>query len=280
MIALSGQIHRMTGILTAAALCMTVMTCTGCSDSDNPTFALAHADGPRAAIYTDRGCWEESVRASEKMLQWAGFNVTRIGAEFINDRGLAGFDLLLVPGGDMYRYAQSISAAGKEKIRSFINDGGGYIGICGGGYFAASRVVWHGQPLSMVPLGLYDGDAIGPIAEVTPNSDYGMCRIAVTKPDHPVNAGLARSISVLYYWGPAFVAEPGNDITVLGTYDACDQPAMMAFDYGAGRVFIIGSHPEIEEDSDRDGVTFGDNLDDEGSDWPLLKNAAEWCLDK
>ena len=275
-----GQTGRRIGALTGAALCVIVATFAGCSDSDKPTFALVFADGPRAAIYTDQGCWDESVIASEKMLRWAGFTVTRIDADYINDHGLTGFSLLLVPGGDMYYYAQSISATGREKIRNFINNGGGYIGICGGAFFAATRVIWRGQQLDMVPLGLFEGDAVGPIDDVIPYPDYGMCRIENIEPAHPINAGLGRSFSVLYYWGPGFVPEPETQVSVLGTYSAAAYTAMMAFDYGAGRVFIIGSHPEIEEDSDRDGVTFGDDLEDGGSDWPLLKNAAEWCTGK
>ena len=271
------QTARIIGFVTTAALCAMLAMFAGCNDSDNPTFALAFADGTRAALYTDQGCWDYSVIASENMLRWAGFNVTRVKADFINDHGLAGFDLLLVPGGDMYVYAQSLSAAGKEKIRDFINDGGAYIGICGGGYFAATRVIWRGQLLSMVPLGLYEGDAVGPIDDVVPYPDYDMCRIENIEPAHPVNVSLGRSFSVLYYWGPGFVPEPETQVTVLGTYSAADYTAMMAFEYGSGRVFIIGSHPEIEKDSDRDGVTFGDDLEDGGSDWPLLKNAAECC---
>jgi len=53
---------------------------------------------------------------------------------------------------------------------------------------------------------------------------------------------------------------------------------MLAFDYGLGRVFLIGTHPEIEEDSERDGVDFADELDDQGSDWDLMRKATLWCL--
>ena len=45
-----------------------------------------------------------------------------------------------------------------------------------------------------------------------------------------------------------------------------------------GRVFLIGTHPEIEEDSDRDGVSTADELDERGSDWDLMKNATLWYL--
>jgi hypothetical protein len=51
-----------------------------------------------------------------------------------------------------------------------------------------------------------------------------------------------------------------------------------SFEYGLGRVFLISLHPEIEEDSDRDSVSFGDSFDDQGSDWELMRGAVLWCL--
>jgi glutamine amidotransferase-like uncharacterized protein len=51
---------------------------------------------------------------------------------------------------------------------------------------------------------------------------------------------------------------------------------MVAFEYGAGRVFLSGPHPEIEVDSDRDGSSKFDELSDEGSEWPLLLAATKW----
>ena len=41
---------------------------------------------------------------------------------------------------------------------------------------------------------------------------------------------------------------------------------------------MIGTHPEIEEDSDRDGVDFGNELDERGSDWNVVAQATKWCL--
>lgn len=66
------------------------------------------------------------------------------------------------------------------------------------------------------------------------------------------------------------------NVTILGEYDRVNQPSMLAFDYGLGRVFLIGTHPEIEEDSERDGVTFADEFDDQGSDWELIRRAVLW----
>jgi len=74
------------------------------------------------------------------------------------------------------------------------------------------------------------------------------------------------------------VPDTSAEVTVVAGYNATDQPAMLAFNYDSGRVFLVGTHPEIKEDSDRDGVTFGDELGDQGSDWDLMKRAAVWCL--
>ena len=46
------------------------------------------------------------------------------------------------------------------------------------------------------------------------------------------------------------------------------------------RVFLIGTHPEIEEDSNRDEVTFGGELNDEGSEWYIMQKVVFWLLEE
>jgi len=41
---------------------------------------------------------------------------------------------------------------------------------------------------------------------------------------------------------------------------------------------LVGPHPEIEEDSDRDGTNFANELNDNGSDWPFLWTSLDWLL--
>jgi hypothetical protein len=43
-------------------------------------------------------------------------------------------------------------------------------------------------------------------------------------------------------------------------------------------VFLSGPHPEIEVDSDRDGSNMFDELDDQGSEWPLLLAVMKWIV--
>ncbi|MCI0514928.1 BPL-N domain-containing protein [candidate division KSB1 bacterium] len=97
------------------------------------------------AIYAGRGTWEESVQAAQKMFEWMEWRVTLIYARDLNQKELHAFRLLVVSGGDMYQYAQDLTATAKAKIRNFIHGGGGYIGICSGAYFACSRIWWRGN---------------------------------------------------------------------------------------------------------------------------------------
>ncbi|MCK4596377.1 hypothetical protein KAT73_06315 [candidate division WOR-3 bacterium] len=242
------------------------------------------------ALYSDQGADEDCIQATEKMFEWMGYTVELIKAEYINEVGLDSFRMLCVPGGNMYQYAQDISLEGKEKIIDFIQSGGSYIGICGGGYFASEKVIWQEQQLPMTSLGIFPGTAKGPIDEIVPFPDQEVVKVNIVDSNHPITQSEQDTMWILYYWGPIFIPNEDAEVSILGRYDRGDYPAMIAFNCGRGRVFITGPHPEIEEDSDRDGVVFvdtvigdvtyrsEDELNDRGSDWEFMKKAAFWCL--
>lgn len=261
-------------LLTLILLCL--VTC----DSGTILDHTAVNVGADVAIYNDRGCWRESVIALRHMYEWFGYSVELVDARFIREHGLGGYRLFCVPGGDMYAYSVDLGPQGIDRIRAFINFGGAYMGICAGSNFAGTNVIWRGQVLDMQCLELYQGTSQGPINEIIPYPDYGMCRVDIIDQTHPITTSLPTQNWILYYWGPQFSVEPGADVTILGRYDITGGAAILAFEYGQGRAFIIGSHPEIEEDSQRDGLNWGYNLNDQGSDWPLLGFATQWCLHK
>lgn len=243
------------------------------------------------AIYFGNGVWDESQTAAENMFRWMNLSVALIDAKYINENSLDGFKIICVPGGDMYQYSLDISATGKEKIRSFVINGGGYIGLCGGAYFASKNIRWQGSLLPMQPLALFDGTAEGTIDAIVPYPQRNMCQINLTNVSHPIIDSISSPVWILYYWGAVFTPN-SSDVTILGKYAAVDKAAMLSFNYGNGKVFLIGTHPEIEEDSERDGVVLEDTtiagvrylgdeqLDDKGSDWDLMKNVVDWILKK
>lgn len=230
------------------------------------------------ALYSGRGTAESCVHATEKMFQWMNFTVKLVNADEINTMNLSRYRVLCIPGGDMYVYAQDISSQGKENIKNFITTGGGYIGICGGAYFACQQVVWQGSPLPMTPLGLLLGTAEGPINEIAPYPNYTMHKVNIVCSTHPITLSEPDALWMLYYSGPAFTPTENQTVSILGKYDQVNKTMMLAFEYGQGRIFLIGTHPEFEEDNDRDGVTDYDELDDRGSDWSFMRKAARWIM--
>lgn len=261
-----------------SVLILSILSCPHC-DSESGTRSPLVPDGTVAvALYVDNGADDECIQATTNMFHWMGYAVLPVHARQINAYGLAEFDLLCIPGGNMYLYAQDLSPRGKTHIREFVSGGGGYVGICGGAYFAGERVIWLGAQLPMTPLGLYRGTAEGPDNGIFPFPAFGMCRVDIADTTHPIARSEPDSSWILYYWGPTLMPAPEESVTVLARYHAGNRPAILAFDYGLGRVFLVGPHPEFEEDSDRDGVDFPDHLDDRGSDWDLMKKAAAWCL--
>ena len=275
-----GEIRILSSILAVTALLLA--SCNVVNDSSGGPFpdipGLPALNSNRIALYDDSGCWAESVQASEAMFIWMGYSVTRIGADDIRSSTLQEFAGLCIPGGDMSLYAVDLQTAGISKIRNFVRMGGAYIGICGGAYFAAAEVVWRDQVIPMNTLSFFEGKSQGPMDEIAAYPDYGLCRLDVSDTLHPITQPLPRSLTVLYYWGPAFLPDQESGSQVLARYSVNGRAAVLAFECVGGRVFLIGTHPEIEEDSDRDNVGWGEILFDPESEWDMMKRAVRWCL--
>ena len=62
-----------------------------------------------------------------------------------------------------------------------------------------------------------------------------------------------------------------------------DDPLMVAFSKGEGRVFLSAVHIEYDLTSEVDHTEWPENekgIDDPESDWDLLQSAARWILGK
>ncbi|GJJ08069.1 hypothetical protein Clacol_002276 [Clathrus columnatus] len=74
--------------------------------------------------------------------------------------------LLVIPGGRDVPYVSSLSQAA-HIIKRYVNDGGSFLGICAGAYFASNRVEWEmGTELEVCggrPLGFFGGTSKGSV---------------------------------------------------------------------------------------------------------------------
>ncbi len=235
------------------------------------------------AIYTGSGTWEHSITAFERFLEWKNLTWKEVNAWDLNHNSLTGnYRGLFIPGGWAYNYKKSINNAGDQNIRDFIANGGAYIGMSAGAYYACDNVRWQGQDYPYY-LNLFHGDCIGPIDEIAPWPNYVMTTMSINQ-THEANIYEPVREDILYYGEPYFVPYTGQEMRILASWNvpsnplADRQPGIIGFNYGNGRVLLVGPHPEIEENSDRDGSNFGSELNDNGSDWPFLWTATDWLL--
>ncbi len=232
------------------------------------------------AIYHDgdTGAWEDGIVAFEHFLDWKGITHNRVTAQDINTIVLKDFyTAIYFPGGDADYYSADINSTGILHIQDLISDNGAYIGMCAGAEFACDKLIWQGIEIDY-PLDLFQGKAIGPIDELAIWPDYSMTTLSMNLDDE-INQFETENEDMLYWGGTFFSAYASTDIDTIATFDGFyNKPAIIKFTYGNGRVLLISPHPEIEEDSIRDGVNVAEELDDNGSDWNFLWTATDWLL--
>ncbi len=242
----------------------------------------------RVAVFNGTGAGSETRLIQGKMYEWMGCDVTYVDNQDIIDGKLSQFDLLGFPGGDYVAYWR-LGQEGKARIQEFVRDGGAYLGICAGAWYASDYMVWKADGNYPPPdykvegdelnLDLFPGVAVGPIEEITPPYTGKMTRISFVNRDHPITDSLPEGYTVLYWGGPDLVPYEGADVTVLATFEETGTPAIVAFEYGKGRVFLMSPHAEVEVESDRDGIPLDNPLkdfDDPESNWPLFVEAVRW----
>ncbi len=202
------------------------------------------------AIFSGDGTWNDGIIAIESFLDYYNYSHKRIYEnEFISLEKLKQYDAIIIPGGYAYNYTVGLKKIGIDNLRKYVSEGGSYIGICAGAYFASKTVEWEGgrYPYS---LSLFDGTASGAIDKIAEWDNYDMTDISINQ-NSSINFQEHSKYRVLYYGGPIFYANQGFEYNTIATWDAADNlPAIINFNYKQGRVLLIGPHLEIEENSD------------------------------
>ncbi|MFX1255530.1 MAG: BPL-N domain-containing protein [Promethearchaeota archaeon] len=252
------------------------------------SFKPNHLCDVQVAFYNGSGAGPYVFGATTHFFNWAGCLITNVTGQDIIDGCLENFDILCWPGGHYPAFWDEMGLAGKNAVQNFVQNGGGYLGICAGAYYACDYIVWMDDPAYPPPDYKVEGDELnldlceavawGPIFEIAPRPEpgYDMTQIDIVNHIHPITDNLPDHMQIIYIGGPYLVPYVDADLSILGVYNETNDNAIIACSYGNGRVFLIGPHAEIEEDSYRDGWEPLPDLSDEGSDWPLLYNAVEW----
>lgn len=242
------------------------------------------ADEPVVGLYSGAGADSHLRAVAGRMFRWMGCQTVLISAADINQGTFRDIDIIYFAGGSTGPIRRDITEAGRENLRNHIRGGCGYIGTCGGALMACERNLWMGHEDDYGLFRIAPVTGIGPVQELDGGESTRMMALDVNREWGGKSwelYGIDPSLPayVLSINSPWFDTGDSGGVVVVARYAGCGKPAYVACGYGAGRVFLTGPHPEIEEDDNRDGNSYFDYLEDSGSDWPLMQMAVEWCLD-
>lgn len=200
------------------------------------------------ALYDAGGSAGQGVpRMLEILGSIPGMHVERVGPPDIRAGVLEQFDAVAFCGGSGSGQAKALGDEGRRQVRQFVDQGGGYIGICAGSYLACSGFSWG--------LSILDARAKSPLWR----RGKGTVRFEATDTGAEI-LGLGRAgIDVHYANGPVLELAHADDIPdftplALFTTEMADNgtpqgimagsPAAVAGRYGRGRVLCFSPHPE------------------------------------
>jgi len=209
------------------------------------TLGLVAAEVPviKVAVYDDKGATGKGIPSVVQIAGKTGdIKVTKLKGADIAAGGLKGYDLVMFTGGSGSAEAGGLGEKGREEVRAFVRNGGGYVGICAGAYLACSGFEW--------------GVGVLNAKTVSPKWRRGQGEVKIE------GAAFGEKISdrgIRYSNGPIIKADVRKDLPEFETLVAfrtelaendtpvgvmVNAPAMVRSTYGLGRVFTSSPHPE------------------------------------
>lgn len=182
------------------------------------------------ASQVDRECARDAARLVGGALPTATLVLAGAGGTTrLTDELIGQCDLYVQPGGGELEPAYKSLSKHRKAIRRHVRTGGGYLGLCLGGYLAG-----HTPGFGLLP-----GDADQYVA--TEGAEVAHTDDTVIKVDWG-----GRRRRILFQDGPVFQVEE-SQVEVLARYRN-GTVAALATAFGQGRVVVSGPHPEATKE--------------------------------
>lgn len=207
-------------------------------------------------IYSDEGTDKAGIASiEENCRKRLKLPYRYIKSEDILDGVLQGKNIFVMPGGADLPYCKKLNGIGNKKIRKFIEDGGFYIGICAGAYYACRRINFKGKDYDVRgdrELGLFEGTAEGSLPFLTDGnyfSDDGAESKAM------ISLKFKEKLSEEYFYyhgGPVFIPDSiiNHRYGVIAKYED-NTPAVIKGKIGKGNYLLSAVHFELEKEQYR-----------------------------
>lgn len=153
----------------------------------------------------------------------------------------------VMPGGASRYKANKLNGAGNAAIKRYVQNGGTYMGICAGAYYACANTVWAAGTANEIitpnELAFFNGDAVGPIKQFSAahSRDGSDARIVTLNTNGATTPAL--------YWGGAqFVPHADAAYTVHATFTDITEnnAAIISGTTAEGKWLLVSPHIEID----------------------------------
>lgn len=217
--------------------------------------AIAFAQQPTTipvALYDDAGATSSKEKFALAVEKSDKFNLVRLKADDIRAGKLKDFKVVLLPGGSGSKQGNTLGEEGREKIRAFVKDGGGYVGICAGAYLATNDYDWSLHILNAKVIdrqhwarGIADLELSLPSAG---QELFGQQKERLTLHYHqgPLLAPAGKDGLPAYQELARFETEVAKNGAPMGVM--IGTTAIAAAEFGKGRVLCFNPHPELTKD--------------------------------
>ncbi|MDA1195097.1 MAG: BPL-N domain-containing protein [Planctomycetota bacterium] len=202
--------------------------------------AKARPKGRRVGVMADAGVWHLGARSIAGALEGEGWRVEVLDRSRLCDEYLVDLDALVLPGGWAPFQRDAAEREGLAAISKFVTRGGRCLAICAGAYLLSARVRWQGDWFPY-PVGLFDGEAHGPVPGLAEWPAAGAVRVAVSAQGRARGLGALSTHDVMYYGGGSFSG--GTEVQVLAEYPD-GTPAIVSRKVGRGELVLSGVHVE------------------------------------
>ena len=215
------------------------------------SLAADAADQPplRVGIYDHSGGSAKGPQSLRRFLtDDVGVSCRSLTPEEIRQGRLAEVDVLIMPGGSGSKQSKMLEESGREAIREFVRDGGGYVGICAGAYLASAHYSWS---LHLINAQVVDREHWA--------RGTGTCTLEFTPLGQQTLGEPSPRGEVYYGQGPLLapydkeelpsyetLAEYASEIAKKGAPRGVmiGTTAIARAPFGAGRVICFSPHPE------------------------------------
>ncbi len=120
---------------------------------------------------------------------------------------LQDFDIVFVPGGWASDKMEALGKDGARQIRSFVEAGGGYLGVCGG----AGLALTHASGLGLAHLGRLPSTVRVP-------SFSGLIHLNLKEKTHPLWHGVPGGSAFYAWWPGQFALNENHPVRILASY--------------------------------------------------------------